>query len=359
MKMHDQQIGEKMKPVQEQIYDLSEIPLKQAASLRWMLLSIDQQSLLKLIGARRKFSRDSLLKVIEQAAADNQIQAVKGRLPDGTIETFVSRVSFPIEYSAFLDRVAAGKAGLSISGLRRILQGRARSRRTFGEKALHSICSNPVSLRMAEWFCRDLDAYIRLAHASWFSPIQIHREIRGLLDLFAGGKPKDVLEIGTSKGGSLYLFTKVADPWATLVTVDLKIMNKKLLQSFTRKQQRIELIEANSTVHGTIDRIREIFPQGVDLLFLDGDHSYQGVKKDFEIYSALVRPGGWIVFHDIVKDNDSRYGVCTGGCSGGVPAFWQEIKKHFRHVEFVDHPEQDGLGIGVLFVPETGVGTDK
>lgn len=79
------------------------------------------------------------------------------------------------------------------------------------------------------------------------------------------------------------------------------------------------------------------------------------IQLFFENYSPLVRPGGRIVFHDIVEDNDTRYRVCTGG----VPAFWQEIKKHFRHVEFVDHPEQDGLGIGVLFVPETGVGTDK
>ncbi|MEK6777652.1 MAG: class I SAM-dependent methyltransferase [bacterium] len=348
-----------MQSIKEKVYDLSEIPIEHAASLRWMLLAIDQQPLLKLIGAKRKFSRDSLLKVIEQAAADNHIQAVKGRLRDGTIETFVNRVSFPAEFPAFLGKVAAGKAGLSISWLRHILQCRGKRRRTYRQKALHYICSHPVFLSMAEWFCRDPDAYIRLADASWFSPIQIHGEIRSLLDLLAGGKPKDVLEIGTSKGGSLYLFTKVADPCATLVTVDLKIINKKLLQSFTRKQQRIELIEANSTVHGTIARIREIFPEGVDLLFLDGDHSYEGVKKDFEIYSTLVRPGGWIVFHDIVEDNDSRYGVCTGGCSGGVPAFWQEIKKHFRHVEFVDHPEQDGLGIGVLFVPETGIGINK
>jgi len=30
----------------------------------------------------------------------------------------------------------------------------------------------------------------------------------------------------------------------------------------------------------------------VDFLFIDGDHSYEGVKKDFEMYSSLVRKGG-------------------------------------------------------------------
>jgi predicted O-methyltransferase YrrM len=348
-----------MESVEEKVYALSEVPLEHAASLKWMLLAIDQQPLLRLVGARKKFSRDKLLKIVERAIADNYIRAVKGYLSDGTLEIFVNRNSFPTEFSDFLDKVASGKTSLSVSGLRHILRSKAESRRTFRQKSLHFICSRSLFLRMAEWFCEDLDAYIRLADASWFSPIQIHGEILSLLDLLASGKPKDVLEIGTSKGGSLYLFSKVAHPSATLVTVDLNIRNQELLRSFARRQQRIELIEGNSTEHETIVKIRNIFPEGVDLLFLDGDHSYHGVKKDFEIYSSFVRPGGWIVFHDIVEDNDTRYGVCTGGCSGGVPTFWREIKGRFKQVEFIDNPNQDGLGIGVLFIQGNGVDFNK
>jgi predicted O-methyltransferase YrrM len=40
----------------------------------------------------------------------------------------------------------------------------------------------------------------------------------------------------------------------------------------------------------------------VDFLFIDADHSYEGVKKDFEMYSPLVRKGGIIAFHDIIPD---------------------------------------------------------
>jgi hypothetical protein len=36
----------------------------------------------------------------------------------------------------------------------------------------------------------------------------------------------------------------------------------------------------------------------IDFLFIDGDHSYEGVKRDFELYSTLMNPKGIIVLHD-------------------------------------------------------------
>ena len=41
----------------------------------------------------------------------------------------------------------------------------------------------------------------------------------------------------------------------------------------------------------------------IDFLFIDGDHSYEGVKKDFELYSSIVNDNGIIVIHD----TDSNY----------------------------------------------------
>lgn len=37
----------------------------------------------------------------------------------------------------------------------------------------------------------------------------------------------------------------------------------------------------------------------MDFLFIDGDHAYEGVKADFEMYSPLVRKGGLVALHDI------------------------------------------------------------
>lgn len=36
----------------------------------------------------------------------------------------------------------------------------------------------------------------------------------------------------------------------------------------------------------------------IDVLFIDGDHSYEGVKKDFELYSQLLTDKGIIIIHD-------------------------------------------------------------
>jgi predicted O-methyltransferase YrrM len=88
----------------------------------------------------------------------------------------------------------------------------------------------------------------------------------------------------------------------------------------------------------------------LDFLFIDGDHSYEGVKKDFEIYSSLVRKGGIIAFHDIVPDYYTRYGIRTPSYTGGVPKFWNEIKYNYRYIEIIEDPNQDGYGIGVLYL---------
>lgn len=47
-----------------------------------------------------------------------------------------------------------------------------------------------------------------------------------------------------------------------------------------------------------LEQIRSIASE-LDLLFIDGDHSYEGVKADWEAYKALLREGSTVVFHDI------------------------------------------------------------
>jgi hypothetical protein len=41
----------------------------------------------------------------------------------------------------------------------------------------------------------------------------------------------------------------------------------------------------------------------IDVLFIDGDHSYEGVKKDFDLYSTILSDKGIIIIHD----TDSEY----------------------------------------------------
>ena len=62
-----------------------------------------------------------------------------------------------------------------------------------------------------------------------------------------------------------------------------------------------------------------------------------------------MRAGGLIVFHDIVPDYRTRFGVETVSETGGVPRFWNELKAAGARVEeIVEDERQDGFGIGVL-----------
>jgi predicted O-methyltransferase YrrM len=45
------------------------------------------------------------------------------------------------------------------------------------------------------------------------------------------------------------------------------------------------------------DQVRSLTDH-LELLFIDGDHSYEGVKSDWEAYKHLLRPGSIVVFHD-------------------------------------------------------------
>jgi cephalosporin hydroxylase len=74
-----------------------------------------------------------------------------------------------------------------------------------------------------------------------------------------------------------------------------------------------------------------------DFLFIDGDHSYAGVKRDYEMYSPLVKPGGWVGFHDINDTEIHR----SFGCQ--VEQFWTEL--HGTKQEFNCHAPWGGIGV--------------
>jgi cephalosporin hydroxylase len=165
-------------------------------------------------------------------------------------------------------------------------------------------------------------------------------------------KPKVILEIGTARGGTLFLFSNIAHEEAILISVDLsQTIEKRILFRYIKKEkQKIYLIQGDSHKFETLRKIEGILRDNrVDFLFIDGDHSYEGVKKDFEMYSPLVRKGGIIAFHDIIPDYYTKYGIKTGSWAGEVYKFWNEIKEKYEHLEIVKDRNQNACGIGVLF----------
>lgn len=72
----------------------------------------------------------------------------------------------------------------------------------------------------------------------------------------------------------------------------------------------------------------------IDLLFIDGDHSYDGVKADWNAFARHVRPFGFVVFHDTLWDlrPDPRY----ARADMGVPRFVEELRREGYPVLTVD-----------------------
>lgn len=189
---------------------------------------------------------------------------------------------------------------------------------------------------------------------NYFQPIQIKSEALSLLYLVETKKPKIVMEIGTAFGGMLFLFARAAQQDSIIISIDLPGGNFgagypwwkiPLYKAFAGKGQKIFLIRANSHSDNTY-RIIENILQGdkIDFLFIDGDHSYKGVKRDFEMYIQLVNSKGLIAFHDIISNTKNDYSDPTIQ----VDKFWQEIKDRYSHQEFVESYYQNKAGIGVL-----------
>lgn len=184
-------------------------------------------------------------------------------------------------------------------------------------------------------------------------PLQIREEFISLLKLFKKIDPRVVVEIGTAKGGSLLCFCKLAAEDATLVSIDLPNgqfgggypeWKAPIFHLFAQTGQELYLLREDSHRAETLDKVvKTLNGRKVDFLFIDGDHEYEGVLKDFEMYRTLVRTGGVIAFHDVAPNG-------TEELAGGVPRFWSEVKKKYEYEEYIQDEEQDGYGIGCLFV---------
>lgn len=126
-----------------------------------------------------------------------------------------------------------------------------------------------------------------------------------ILENLANSIDKDelnYLEIGIYEGGSL-CFMMQNKKIRNVVGIDpfyfpgqLDNLNKNL-DKFNLHQTNVKIIEKYSTDESAVTDLTS-FIDGVDVLFIDGDHTHNGVIYDFETYHRFVNKGGYIVFDD-------------------------------------------------------------
>lgn len=183
----------------------------------------------------------------------------------------------------------------------------------------------------------------------YFGAHQRKQEILPLLAWLSEMKPRRVCEIGMAQGGTTYLLGQALRSVEHLIGIDVLVRRRRRLRFFSRPGQRIDLVQGSSYARETTERVRGCLDGAkLDVLFIDGDHTFAGVAADFAAYRELVRDGGIIAFHDIVEDHTTRFGSRTAAWAGEVPRFWRSIKHDYQTREFVESYDQDGCGIGVL-----------
>jgi predicted O-methyltransferase YrrM len=145
---------------------------------------------------------------------------------------------------------------------------------------------------------------------------------------------KNILEIGIAHGGTTIFWQVIGD---NVVSVD----KRDFEGGISKDRLTTTLVLGDSHLSETLDKVRQHIPE-VDVLFIDGDHSYDGCRQDWEMYSPLVRPGGVVAFHDInyrrVSDFDSE--MATG--------------RVFDEIELLSHQRKEEIvishGIGMVWV---------
>lgn len=160
-----------------------------------------------------------------------------------------------------------------------------------------------------------------------------------------------VVEIGSLFGGTLWYWSHLP-AIGTLVSVDLPTSQPPLARGVRAARETwrsalsprcdFVLVERDSHLDTTVDEVSaDVDDEPIDFLFIDGDHTYDGVRRDFELWSPLVCPGGVVALHDTWKNPDGRH-------EPGVERFTDEMRARLPSIEWTD---PDGVGIVAFAMP--------
>jgi predicted O-methyltransferase YrrM len=115
-----------------------------------------------------------------------------------------------------------------------------------------------------------------------------------------------VVQIGVAEGGSAWHARRTMDPSGELCLIDTypKVLGLNLSSIIARRLvdsvpgARVEWIRARS------DEAARDWSLPIDFLFVDGDHSYDAVRGDWEDWHGFIEPKGCVAFHDALLDAD-------------------------------------------------------
>ena len=180
-----------------------------------------------------------------------------------------------------------------------------------------------------------------------------------LYGLVRSSKPQVVVEIGSARGrsacfmgmalrenrlGRLYAIDPhIKTAWNDEESVDT-------YDVFASNVRKLGLQGYVEILRNASNDVARSWNLPIDILFIDGDHSYEGVKRDWELFSPFVRPFGQVVFHDTLWDlkRDSKY----FRPNIGVPLFVDELREQGFPIITLDKD----FGVSLVQPTRNGVG---
>jgi autotransporter strand-loop-strand O-heptosyltransferase len=214
------------------------------------------------------------------------------------------------------------------------------------------ISSKEVILKIEEYFDKKKNSRVEesVQEAFALGMVQNYSEIQQAADFFKSLNVQDFIEIGTDQGGTFLIWSKLSSD-GLRISIDLPHgAFGQMGYDVTRRDailksmgSQVHMLHGSSHSESMKERVKKILGEKkVDFLFIDGDHSYEGVKMDYEMYREFVKPGGWIGFHDILDTAFHRSANCR------VDLLWNELTGEKK--EFIQEPRSYFGGIGFIRV---------
>ncbi len=158
--------------------------------------------------------------------------------------------------------------------------------------------------------------------------MQSYEELMDFCAGIEGIAPRNIcLEIGMYRGGTHFLWRQYFPEVISLeVNEDFCREARAVLDACGVYPDGSKIICADAHSAAGIEAAdTALVGRQVDMLFIDGDHTYESAKADFESHHARVRAGGIIAFHD-------------AGSRAHMPGVYQAVE------EIEENREQYGLG---------------
>lgn len=186
-----------------------------------------------------------------------------------------------------------------------------------------------------------------------------------LYGLVRSMKPEICVEIGSARGKSTcYIGAALKENGrGRLYAIDPHIQTD---WNDAGSADTIDILRQNISALGLSEQVVMIrslsedaarnWDRQIDLIFIDGDHSYEGVKRDWTLFVPHVKPFGVVVFHDTIWGLSSDL---EGRPDMGVPRFVDELRRQGYQAVTIDRDYgvtlmQPSLGGVPLQQPTTG-----